>query len=1061
MKQLNNNLKLALKRTFPVILLGVFVFLSFPTETFAQQTVKGIVEDTTAKPIEGVSVFVKGNAEVNAITDQNGRYSINVRSLLDTLVFRIVGMTTRQVPINGSASVNVVMKSSSQELSNVVIIGFGKEKRSDLVGSVSSVNPHDLKVPSSNLTTALAGRIPGLVSFQRSGEPGADNAEFFIRGVTTFGYNVNPLILIDGIESSTTDLARLQVDDIESFSILKDATATAIYGSRGANGVILIKTKGGTEGKTHIFFRLENSVSMPTENVKLVDPIHYMELNNEAVQTRDPLAALPYPETKIDNTIRNTDPVMYPIVDWQKALLKKYTTNQRAYLNITGGGKKARFFVSGAVDQDNGILKVPSLNNFNNNINLKSYSLRANVNMQLFKYTQLNVNISGNFDDYTGPLDGGTKVYHDIMRTTPTWFLPFYDPGEKYDYLKHIMFGNYLDGKDMYLNPYADMVKGYKNYSQSRMLAQLELSQDFSFITEGLDLRLMGYTTRNAYFSISRSYNPFYYQIQGPDPIEAGEYVFTGLNEDDGTEFIQYAGSDKLVSSVFYLEAALNYKRTFQKKHAVSGLLVYTLRNLLEGNAGDLQQSLPFRNLGLAGRFTYAYSSRYFLQLNFGYNGSERFSKANRFGFFPSAGLAWTVSNEAFWKDMKPVVSNLRLRYTYGLVGNDQIGPSSSRFYYLSEIDMNSTARSSLFGELFNETENGVSIKRYPNPDITWETAYKSNLGIEIGLWNRLNLTADLYREHRKNIFMTRDHVPSQIGLEVSVAANVGEALGEGIDLHLDYDKSFSNGIWLKVMANFTYAHSEYTVYEEPDYEKTPWLSRVGYPISQQWGLVAERLFIDSAEVERSPEQEFGKVMAGDIKYMDINGDGKVDDLDRIPIGWPTTPEINYGFGFSLGYKNWDLSMFFEGLSRESFWIDQNATAPFLSYAYSGESFPGGTILKNEMLEAYAKSHWSESNQDLYAIWPRLSNKQVDNNAQLSTWFMRNGDFLRLKQLEIGYSLPAGLMDRWKIESLRFYLNGSNLFLWSRFKLWDIEMAGNGLGYPLQKVFNIGAQITL
>lgn len=1027
------------------------------TDWIGQQLIiSGKVIDSAGTALPGVTISFKEKPSIATSTDLNGRYQLEIPSQ-GIVVFNLIGYESQEIVVDTGGEVNVTLLPSSQQLDDVVVVGFGKQKRTDMIGSVVSVKPADLKVPSSNLTTALAGRIAGMIAYQRSGEPGMDNADFFIRGVTTFGYKVDPLILIDNIEVTTTDLARMQVDDIASFSIMKDATATAIYGARGANGVILITTKEGVEGKAKLSLRYESSLSEPTRNLELADPITYMKLHNESIQTRDPQEGIFYERDKIDQTIAGNDPIRFPATDWRSTLIKDQTINQRFNLSVNGGGKLAKYYVSGAFNQDNGALKVNGKNNFNNNIDLKTYSLRTNVNMNLTETTELMVKLTGSFDDYRGPINGGTKVFRDIMRTNPVLFAPYYEPDPDHMFVKHIMFGNYESGN--YLNPYADMVKGYKDYSRSMMMAQAELRQQLSFVTEGLSFRVMANTTRNSYFDVLRAYQPFFYSLT--NSLSPGNgYALSPLNENIGTDYLDYKEGDKTVSSIFYLESAINYSRTFNDKHTFSGLLVGILRQALNSNAGDLQQSLPYRNTGVSGRFTYAFDNRYFTEFNFGYNGSERFYKDQRFGFFPSAGVAWSISNERFFEPIKHIVSNLRIRGTYGKVGNDAIGGAADRFFYLSNLNMNNPDRGVGFGTDHTYTRNGISIDRYPNTAITWETATKKNLALEIGLFNKANIIAEYFSEYRRNILMTRASIPKSMGLNSEVRANVGEATGNGLDVSVDYSESLSSGMWIQARGNFTYATSEYRVFEEPHYAD-PYLSRVGYPLSQQWGYIAERLFIDESEVGSSPKQNFGEYMAGDIKYRDINDDGQITTLDRVPLGYPTTPEIVYGFGFSAGFKNIDLSAFFQGVARESFWIDAAATAPFVAYEYDGESFPANTILQNQLLAAYANDHWSEDNSYPYALWPRLSYTPIQNNEQTSTWFMRNGAFLRLKQVELGYSLLGNALKQLHIDKLRVYVNATNLFTWSKFKLWDVEMAGNGLGYPIQRVFNMGVQISL
>ncbi|MGF6848005.1 TonB-linked SusC/RagA family outer membrane protein [Chitinophaga sp. W3I9] len=1021
----------------------------------ADKEVRGLVTDSSGVPMIGVTIAVKNKPGVGTASDVNGRYILKVPDNA-SLIFSMIGFTSQEIPVNGREVINIIMRPSYSQLGETVVVAFGKQKKTDVVGAVTTINPAELKVPASNLTTALAGRIAGVIGYQRSGEPGQDNADFFIRGVTTFGYKKDPLILIDGIELTVTDLARLQPDDIASFSIMKDATATSLYGSRAANGVILVTTKEGKEGKAAITVRLENSLASPTRNVALADPITYMRLNNEAVLTRDPLGQLPYTDQKIDNTIAGINPYMYPATDWRGTLFKSYTTNQRANLNVSGGGTAARYYVAGSFNKDNGILNVDKRNNFNSNIDLKNYSLRSNVNVNITKSTEMVVRLSGSFDDYTGPIDGGADLYKKVMRTNPVYFPAYYPADADHQYVQHIMFGNYDDGTNAYLlNPYADMVKGYKNYSRSMMAAQFEVKQNLSALTEGLNFRTMVNVTRNTYFDVTRAYSPFWYQAGSYDKLQ-NTFKLELQNEELGTEYLNYVPGAKTVNSSFYMESALNYNRTFHKDHTLSGLFVFMVRNNLTGNGADLQASLPFRNVGLAGRGTYSYQNRYYVELNFGYNGSERFHESHRYGFFPSAGVAWSISNEKFFEPYKNAISNLRLRATYGLSGNDAIGDPNDRFMYLSNVNMNDAGKSAVFGRDNGYSRPGISLSRYADPNISWETAKKANLGLELGLFGKLDIMADFYQEQRSNILMTRTATPATMGLSAQPRANVGAAEGKGIDLSADYNHSFNQHFWIQARANFTYATSKFTTYEEPSYDGAPWKLHVNYPISQQWGYIAERLFVDDAEAAKSPRQNFGEYGGGDIKYHDVNGDGQITQLDQVPLGFPTTPEITYGFGFSIGYKRFDLSAFFQGLGRESFWINARATAPFMTYYYDNETLSGKP--QNQLLQAYADSHWSEEHRDLYALWPRLSTTAIgnDNNSQQSTWFMRNGAFIRLKQVEIGYTVR-----QWAhMRTLRVYTNGTNLLTWSKFKLWDVEMAGNGLGYPVQRVFNVGALAT-
>ncbi len=1015
--------------------------------------IKGLVTDSSGTPIPGVTIVVKNKTSTGTVTDINGRYILVVPDDA-TIVFSMMGFEAREVHVSSQSTINMVMKPSTNTLGETVVVAYGTQKKREVVGSVTSINVADLKVPSSNLTTALAGRAAGLIAFQRSGEPGADNADFFIRGVTTFGYKKDPLILIDGVELSTEDLARLRPDDIESFSIMKDATSTALYGARGANGVILVTTRHGKEGPAKVNVRVENSFSQATKNIQFADPVTYMQLGNEAVKTRNPKLREPYSEDQIRGTIAGEDPLLYPANNWQKELMKDWATNQRANLNVSGGGNIARYFVSGSYTNDNGVLKVDPQNNFNSNVRIKRYTIRANVDVDLTKSTLLTVRTSGNFDDYKGPIGsgattGGAWMYRMVMHSNPVRFPAYYPKDSAHSYVNHILFGNNNQDGALYVNPYAALMMGYKEESRSFMSAQMELKQKLDELIPGLSFRTMVNVNRTSNFYVLRAYNPFFYMATGYD-VNDKSYQLVPLNENSGTEYLNFANNQpdmKKVNAVFYWESSLSYGHSFGK-HSVNAMLINIMRSTANPSGETLMATLPSRNSGLSGRVTYNYDSRYFGEFNFGYNGSERFYKTNRFGFFPSAGVAWTISNENFFKSssIANFITNLKLRSTYGLVGNDAIGKEDERFFYLSTTNPNDASKGAYFGTDRIYYQPGYSVSRYSNPDITWEKSYQANAAIELSIKDKLNFTGEVYKYRRTNILMPRSFVPTTMGLTNTPKANIGEAESKGVDLSLDYNQHYKNS-WFQVMANFTYARGIYTKFEEPEYmANESYRYRVGKPITAQFGLLAERLFVDDKEALNAPKQNYGSYAGGDIKYLDVNGDGQITDADMVNIGHPTTPEIVYGFGFSAGYKNWDISAFFQGVGRESFWIDADSTAPFVN--------------ETQLLKAYADNHWSEENQNVYALWPRLSNTMMLNNTQRSTWWMRDGAFLRLKQLEIGYTLPKSIQKRMHTSTCRIYVNATNLFCLSKFDLWDVEMGGNGLKYPVQRVFNVGINLT-
>ena len=1013
--------------------------------------VEGMVVDQNGEPLIGVNIQVKGT-EKGSFTDFDGRFTLANIEEDDILVFSYLGYTTQEVPVDGRASIDVTLQSDSELLEGVVISAYGtKQKRESVLSSISTVKTSDLRVPSSNITTGFAGKLPGVIAFQRSGEPGLDDAQFFIRGITSFSAagKKDPLILVDGIEMSSRDLARINVDDIAAFSILKDANAAALYGARGANGVILITTKMGRPDKLSISLRAETSNSYNADLVELSDPITYMKLHNEAVRTRDAEVVLPYSLSKIRETELGTDPVRYPSVDWYDYMINNKATNHRINLNLTGGGQTVQYYLAANYLEENGIIKENEQNLVNNNINIERLQVRSNVTIKFAPTTTGVIRAFGTFDDQTGPPLGGAQVFQAARNASPVRFLPFYQPDSNNLFSEHILFGS---GPELgvYQNPLASVASTFREQKSSMMLMQLEMEHNFiENALDGLSLRGVFNIMRHSSNAFSRGYNPFYYTLAS---TVDGSYRLNPLNPDTGTEYLTYSDGARTAQASIYGEMRLAYNKILNDVHDISGTLVGTIRSESSTAEVDrdpayrLQASLPRRNLSSAGRLAYGYDTRYFLEFNFGLNGTERFAKHNRWGFFPSVGVGWNIGNELFMTGLQDVISELKLRATYGLVGNDQIGSVYDRFFYLSRVNVSGPGY--WFG-LDRDYTSGISIDRYANELITWEIAKKANIGIDLGLFNKLTLNAELFQEERSNILQTRTDVPSTLGLRTIPQANIGVAEGKGFEVSAQYLQTFGSDIWLVGNGNFTYATSKYLEYEEPDYSDVPWRSQIGLKLGQPLGYIAERFFIDDEEVSNAPVQEFGDYRGGDIKYKDINKDGRINTDDLVPIGFPTVPEIIYGAGLSFGFHAFDLSIFFQGSARSSFFVDAAAITPFINQGQRG------------LLELIANDHWSENNRNLDAFWPRLSEYTISNNVQNSTHWLRNGSFLRLKSAELGYTLPENLTQKAFIQSCRVYVSGLNLYVWSKFKLWDPEMAGNGLGYPIQKVINFGIKLDI
>jgi TonB-linked SusC/RagA family outer membrane protein len=1007
--------------------------------------IKGKVIDQDGNSLPGTAVRIQGTT-TGVTTNDEGDYVLNSVPKGGVLEFILIGFVTQEIKVTGDkAVINAILTEEAESLEDVTIVAFGKQKKESVIASVETVKVSDLKVASSNLTTAFAGKIPGIISYQTSGEPGADNAKFFVRGVTTFGYKSDPLILIDGFEASSDDLARMQPDDIESFSILKDASATVLYGARGANGIITVATKGGQEGNAKVSARVDVNVSTPTKMLELLDGVEYMRLYNQARLSRQPEEGIWYSEQKIQATAQGINPMIYPNINWYDAMFKNSTVNTKANINVSGGGRVATYYVAGGFDHETGLLKVDKLNNFNNNIDIKRFHLRSNFTIKLTSTTTLDTRIQGRFETYNGPFRSATDIYNMVMDVNPVDFPPVYTADPAHQFVTHTLFGNvFADDGSMKTNPYAEMVRGYDQRDANTISAQATLMQNLDFITKGLQFQVKASANTNSSHSGMRSYSPFYYALEKYDPI-TGDYSLYNLNPGNPNSNLGDVAPGRDASTRFYFEGRLNWDHKFGK-HSV-GLMTVGMaeENILgSGASNSIYETLPERNVGNSGRVTYDYDSRYFFEFAYGYNGSEKFTGKMQFGFFPSFGAGWIVSNEQFWQPVKNVVSLLKLKATYGRVGNDAIAERKDRFFFLSEIT--NGGGNYWWGPSFTNSYNGYTINRFANPEMTWEESTKYNLGLELAFLKNeaLKFQIDFFKDIRDKIYEQRETLPTTSGFESPIWGNSGKVSSKGIDASIDLQHYFNPDFWMTGRANFTFAVNEVLAKDEPNYTDE-YRKAVGRPTEQRKGLVAERLFVDEMEIEHSPSQTaFGIYEAGDIKYLDINGDGKIDDADEIPMGYPTSPQIQYGFGLSLGYKKFDMSFFFQGNARVSFFIDPGAVAPFVN--------------RRNAPAIVARDSWSETNPDVHAFWPRLSTRQVDNNTRQSSWWLRDGSFLRLKTVEMGYNLPG--IQKIHMQSSRIYLSIENLFYLSTFKLWDPEVGGNGLGYPLNRRFNIGIQLS-
>lgn len=1007
-----------------------------------RRPISGVVVDGNNDPLPGVTVMVPSR-QGGVITDVDGAYTIEAATG-EELRFQFLGMKTVTIEVGSGTIYNVQLLEDVEMLDEVTVTAFATQKKESVVSSIETISPSELKVPSSNLTTALAGRLAGVISYQRSGEPGADNAQFFVRGVTTFGYASSPLILLDGFEVDANALARVDPDNIASFSVLKDATSAALYGSKGANGVIMVTTKKGQAGAPKISFRAEGRLSTPTKVQKTVDGITYMNLYNQAQFNDNPLLEPYYNAQKIQNTMEGLNEYAYPNINWYDEMFNSNAFNQYYNFNVSGGGSVVRYYLAVSYNKEEGILKNNRLNNFKNNIDIDRFNILANITMDLTPTTVFDINMNSIFENYTGPLDNTDDVFKSVMNSNPVEFPKFYLPDEDHAYVKHTLFGSDATGSMM--NPFAQMVRGYKDGSTGRITSQFSLDQNLDALTEGLMARGKVSIKSDSYHESKRSYTPYLYNIKNYDAFN-DTYVLQEVRR--GTDAL--GDPEQWRDGVFrlYLEGGLTYARRFAGVHDVSGLLIYTQEEIknTSGNPGSIQRTLPQRLQGMRARFNYGFDDRYLAEMSLTYTGSEKFASDHRWGIFPAMGVGYILSNESYWEPLQDVMPMFKLKYSLGMVGNDQIAGPEDRFFFLSDIDPGSWGYR--WGRNFNSSYGGFNINRYANPQITWEIAVKQNVGFEMDLFkNRaLKVILEYFTENREQIYQARANLPETMGLTSNVYGNVGEVKSAGWDGSIDLNHSFNKDLWISGRFNFTYAHNEIIENEEPEY-RWSYLSNIGWPINTWKGYIAERLFIDEADVANSPRQELGGIVrAGDIKYKDINGDGRVNSDDQVHIGYPIVPEITYGFGLSGGYKNFDLSFFMQGQDRVSFFINPNNIAPFVE--------------QRNAMQYIADDHWNPNNPVAKAFWPRLSASYNDNNnVSNSTWWIRNGRFLRMKNAELGYTLPKNFFPSTGIESLRLYLAGQNLFNLSDFKLWDPEMGGEGFNYPLQKVYSVGLTVS-
>ena len=1035
----------------------IFISGKAPASTEQQQNkrkISGRVTDIKGEPLIGVNVTVDGDAN-GSITNMDGLYEIFVTKKSVVLKFTYIGFKTSEIRTNASTNIyDVTLEEQVNELEETVIVGYGTQRKISNIGAQSSMKMEDIKTPSASLTTTLAGRLAGVVAVQRTGEPGKDAADIWIRGISTPNTS-SPLVLVDGVERSFNDI---DPEDIESLTTLKDASATAVYGVRGANGVILIKTKPGKVGKPTVSADYYESFTRFTKMVDLADGITYMNAANEAM--RNDGIATKYTEDQIHNTIAGKDPYLYPNVDWLKEIFNDWGHNRRVNVNVRGGSEKVAYYASVSYFNETGMTVTDkNINTYDSKMKYSRYNFTTNLNIDVTPTTKVEIGAQGYLGEGNYPAISSADLYNAAMSISPVEYPKmFFVNGEAY------VPGTSTNNN--FNNPYSQATRrGYDNLTKNQIYSNLRVTQDLDMLTKGLKLTAMyAFDVYNEIHVHQDRAESTYNFLDTSVPYDMnGQPILQRIYE--GSNVLSYkqetSGNKKT-----YLEASLNYDRTFNDDHRVSALFLFNQQSKLLYPKGTLEDAIPYRMMGIAGRATYSWKDRYFAEFNIGYNGAENFSPKHRFGTFPAFGVGWVVSNEKFWQPLSKAVSFLKIRYTDGKVGNSEV--SDRRFMYLDQMKENGD-----YGYKFGP--NGTKWSGYETVnmavDLIWEESRKQDLGIDLKLFNDdLSIVFDLFKERRENILLKREHsIPSFLGYNTSAPyGNIGIIENKGFDGTIEYNKRINKDWVIALRGNVTFNKDKWIQGELPE-QKYEWMNQYGHNINGVKGYVAEGLFtqaeiddmarwesLSAANKAITPKpfaSQFGTVKAGDIKYKDLNNDGQIDAYDQTYISRGDVPTTVYGFGFTVGWKDLSVGMMFQGVAGAERVLNGSSVNPFNGGGGSGN------------LYSNIGDRWTEENPDQNAFYPRLSYGSETtsniNNFQKSTWWVRNMNFLRLKTLQISYNLPKPWVNKVHLKNAAVYVMGTNLFTLSRFKLWDPELnTDNGASYPNTTSYSVGINFT-
>ena len=978
-------------------------------------TITGTVKDEAGQPFPFVDVFVTGTT-LGTITDAYGKYSLTFGGG-ESLTFSFLGYQTRVVSIGKKTVIDVTLNPESTTLEETVVVAFGEQKKSAMSSAVSTVKADEIvKSPVSNISNAVAGRIPGLVSMQGSGQPGADESTLYIRGAGTWN-DAEPLYVIDGVERNQAQFLRMDPSEIESFSILKDAAATAVYGSKAANGVVLVTTKRGEEGRPVVHFNTSLTLNKPTRYPNYLDSYESLLLYNEALQNdgKDPL----YTEEELMHYKLQDDPYRYPNTDWYAVMMKPFSAQTNESLSVRGGTKSVKYFISGTYMYQDGQLKTSQGRVYNPRFGYRRYTVRSNVDVLLTKAFTFSIDISGGFTDKSQPVSN-TEIFTNMNRI-PSWVMPATNPD-----------GSYAGTTDFpAANPlYMLNTKGSYRTRNNTVNASVRLSYDFSQWVKGLKLSI-----RAAHDSNFGNYGQWTetqstYQLIS-EPGREDRYQW--FNEP--AFFSTSSGSSSSTRKV-YGEANLGWKRQFQA-HDVSAQLIANLSDYRSGT------SIPYKSVSFIGRFNYAYSNLYFLEVNGAFRGSENFAPGRRFGFFPSVSAGWNMHNQQFVKDNARWIKQLKLRGSFGLTGSDY---ANTRFIFKEGKWTTASGNYARFGAKDGSSLGYTNEPEIANPLATWETARQTNIGADLVLSlnkNSISLSVDRFLEHRSGILMSPNSVPGIIGIGFA-DMNIGKTKKGGWEFDAGISRKFNKNFDAYLKGNFTYVHNEVIYKDEPD-TTLPWQKEEGNRIGQNFGYVVIGYFKDQQDIDNSPVQRVGSTpIPGDFKYLDYNSDGVINEYDKVAIGYSKIPEIIYGFSAGLSYKNFALDIQFQGAAHSSVFISN-----YLMY----EFYNRGRVQDIHL------GRWTPETADT-ATYPVLHVGATSQNHVRNSFFLKENAYLRLKNVEVSYNLKFAKTAA--LKSVRFHVSGVNLATWDKIGVVDPETPTGSTGavYPQTMGISFGANLT-